>query len=76
MNKKINKSELESLIDNGWVFLDERVAVSKTYKFKSKTFCKYDGRAYYVKSICFLYSIAGFYRRMGTSSFSYRIDRL
>ena len=35
MNKKINKSELESLIDNGWVFLDERVAVSKTYKFKS-----------------------------------------
>ena len=35
MNKRISKSELETLIDNGWVFINERVAVSKTFKFKS-----------------------------------------
>ena len=35
MIKKINKSELETLIDNGWIFKNERAAISKTYKFKS-----------------------------------------
>jgi 4a-hydroxytetrahydrobiopterin dehydratase len=35
MNKKINKRELETLIDTGWIFMSERAAVSKTYKFKS-----------------------------------------
>ena len=35
MNRKISKSELETLIDTGWVFMNERVAVSKTFKFKS-----------------------------------------
>ena len=35
MNKKISKSELETLIDTGWFLINERVAVSKTFKFKS-----------------------------------------
>ncbi|MFL2787872.1 MAG: 4a-hydroxytetrahydrobiopterin dehydratase [Paracoccaceae bacterium] len=35
MNKKINKREIETLIDTGWIFMSERAAVSKTYKFKS-----------------------------------------